>query len=202
LHPAFALRLTCPAGACSEAPAVLPSGGRLRVELCLFGNEEGGDLGTRTRVVYFLNGDAPAAPDAPAFWHLSGLEVFRERRCDAPETTLRVDGFASPGASIAEGYGTLEAALTQGLWEADNGATIDRTIGSPPKMILAPFWGISPRPQWALAPRAGMLQAGQCELVPLPEGLWAYVEQVTDDLFVIELGQCVAPAQGMLVVGG
>ena len=112
---------------------------------------------------------------------------------------MRVDGFATPGASISDVYAPVAAALAQGLWEADNGATIDRTIGTPPKMILAPYWGISPRPQWALAPRAGLLQPGQATLVNLPEGVWAYVEQATDEMLVIELGQCApspAPQRG------
>jgi hypothetical protein len=166
----------------------------VRAELCLYGDEEGGDAGTRTRVVFFLTGDAPAAPEAPALWRLAGLEVFRERRADAAEGTMLVDGFATPGATLSPVYAPVAAALAQGLWEADNGATIDRTIGTPPKMILAPYWGISPRPQWALAPRAGLLQPGQAQLVSLPEGLWAYVEQATDELLVVELGQC-APAR-------
>ena len=166
----------------------------MRVEACLYGDEEGGDAGTRTRVVFFLTGDAPAAPDAPAYWSVAGLEVFRERRVGAPEETMRVDGFATPGAAISPVYAPVAAALAQGVWEADNGATIDRTIGDPPKMILAPYWGISPRPQWALAPRAALLQPEQRSLVTLPEGLWAYVEQATREMLVIELGQC-APEQ-------
>ena len=178
----------------SFAPAKLPPGGRVRAELCLYGDEEGGDAGTRTRVVFFLTGEAPAAADEPAYWSVAGLEVFCERRAGAPEETMRVDGFATPGASISPVYAPVAAALAQGVWEADNGATIDRTIGDPPKMILAPYWGISPRPQWALAPRAALLQPEQRSLVTLPEGLWAYVEQATSELLVIELGQC-APEQ-------
>ena len=165
----------------------------MRAELCLYGDEEGGDAGTRTRVVFFLTGDAPAAPDEPAYWSVAGLEVFRERRVGAPEETMHVDGFATPGAAISPVYAPVAVALAQGVWEADNGATIDRTIGDPPKMILAPYWGISPKPQWALAPRASLLQPEQSSLVTLPEGLWAYVEQATSELLVIELGQC-APA--------
>ncbi len=186
-------RLRPDASPLSDAPATLPPGGRLRAELCLYGDGESGDEGTRTRVVFFLTGAAPAKPDAPSYWSIAGLEVFRERRAGAPEDTMRVDGFATPGATLSPVYAPVATALAQGLWEADNGATIDRTIGTPPVMILAPYWGISPRPQWALAPRVGLLQPEQAKLVNLPEGLWAYVEQATDDMLVIELGQC-APA--------
>jgi hypothetical protein len=177
----------------SDAPAVLPpAGGALRVEQCLAGDAAFGDASTRTRIVYSLLGSPPPAgapPGAPPSWRLTALELFRERRADAPESVPAIEGFARGASAAPAATSAAAAALTDGYWEASSGATLSLMAGPPPKVIPVPWWGLDPKPQWAVAPRAAAVGPEASQLVHLPEGLWAYVEQATPDMLVIETGQ-------------
>ena len=155
------------------------------------GDAAGNDEGVRTRVVYTLQA-APPAPGAPPAWRLATLELLRERRADAPGTAAAaVDGFARGASASAAATAAAAEALPAGYWEANSGATLNILPGTPPKVVPVPWWGLDPKPQWAVAPRAAALPADAAQLLHLPERVWAYVEQAAPQMLIVETGQCV-----------
>lgn len=150
------------------------------------GGFEGGD-----------DGDAAAYARATGAlsWRLTQLELFHERR---------LGGAAGAEAEAAlDGFGT-EARLGEddfvaGMWEACAGAALQLLPSTAPagsgagagarraaRVLPIPFWGMDPKPMWSCAARAPLVP---CQLLRLPLGCWAYVEQSNPGLLVVESGR-------------
>ena len=194
-----------------DSPHTLPAAGApLRVEHCLYASQPDAAGGaTRLRLVYSIIGEAgesATAGSAPT-WRLLSLEVFNERRPAAQPGSDPAEATAAGVEGWAVGPRPRPKALFGGFWEASAGAALNilpsDTSGGvdppPPSRILpVPCWAMEPRPQWSVGPRSSSGLPG-CFLV-LPLGMWAYVEQATPEMLIVESGRLLGDGSQRQVV--
>jgi hypothetical protein len=151
------------------------------------------------RLVFTLRSSPPppppagrAPPNAPLAWRLTQLEMFCERRPARPDDPgCQIDSLTASDSEPLDGWSRTSPlaadAQTGGYWEAVDGATLNILPGRPARLLPVPFWALSPRPQWSVASRhrAGL----PCSLLRLPLGCWAYVEQATPRMLIVEAGR-------------